>query len=173
MKYGVIYDEEFFRYMEEHVEQIKNHDLEVLKHLIYRSCAIKAEVVGIDEKEAGLRAILNYGHTFGHAIENLTHYEMFTHGIAVSLGMRVAARAAVLLNKMTAEAEARQNKLLDDLGFPKTYDIDVEAAWDAMAVDKKAEKGTRVYILPTKIGAIEKVCNIDKNIVAESWKAIK
>lgn len=173
VKYGVIYDEEFFRYMEENVEKIKAHDLEVLKYLIYRSCAIKAEVVGIDEKEAGLRAILNYGHTFGHAIENLTRYELFTHGIAVSLGMRVAARAAVLLNKMTAEDEVRQNRLLDALGFPKTYDIDVAKAWDAMAVDKKAEKGTRVYILPTKIGEVKKVTNIDQNIVAESWKAIK
>ncbi len=173
VKYGVIYDEEFFKYMEDHVAEIKAHDLEVLKHLIYRSCAIKAEVVGIDEKEAGLRAILNYGHTFGHAIENLTHYETFTHGIAVSLGMRVAARAAVLLGKMTESDEIRQNKLLDALGMPQKYDIDVNAAWDAMAVDKKAEKGTRVYILPTRIGSVEKVCNIDKDIIAESWKAIK
>lgn len=173
VKYGVIYDEAFFKYMEENVEKIKNHDEEVLKQLILRSCAIKAEVVGIDEKEAGLRAILNYGHTFGHAIENLTHYEKFTHGIAVSLGMRVAARCSVLLGKMTAEDEARQNKLLDDLNFPKTYDIDVNAAWDAMAVDKKAEKGTRVYILPTKIGVVEKVTNVDKEIVAKSWQAIK
>ncbi len=173
VKYGVIYDEEFFRYMEANVEKIKAHDLDVLKHLIYRSCAIKAEVVGIDEKEAGLRAILNYGHTFGHAIEKLTHYEKFTHGIAVSLGMRVAARAAVLLGKISAENEARQNKLLDDLGFPKKYDIDIEGAWDAMAVDKKAEKGKRVYILPTKIGAVEKVVNIDKDIINQSWGAIK
>ena len=173
VKYGVIYDEAFFAYIEQNVEKIKNHDLDVLKHLIYRSCAIKAEVVGIDEKESGLRAILNYGHTFGHAIENLTHYEMFTHGIAVSLGMRVASRAAMLLGKISKDEEARQNNLLDALGFPSKYDIDVEAAWNAMAVDKKAEKGTRVYILPTKIGTVEKVCNIDKEIIAESWKAIK
>ena len=173
VKYGVIYDEEFFRYMEANVEKIKAHDLDVLKHLIYRSCAIKAEVVGIDEKEAGLRAILNYGHTFGHAIEKLTHYEKFTHGIAVSLGMRVAARAAVLLGKISAQDEARQNKLLDDLGFPQKYDIDIEGAWDAMAVDKKAEKGKRVYILPTKIGAVEKVVNIEKDIINQSWGAIK
>ena len=143
--------------------------------MIFRSCQIKAEVVGIDEKEAGLRAILNYGHTFGHAIEKLTHYELYSHGIAVSLGMRVAARAAVLLGKLSKskEDEQRQNKLLDDLGFPKTYNTDVEAAWAAMAVDKKAEKGTRVYILPTKIGKVEKVCNIDKGIIAEAWKAIQ
>lgn len=173
VKYGVIYDEDFFKYMEDHVDAIKNHDYDVLRHLIFRSCQIKAEVVGIDEKEAGLRAILNYGHTFGHAIENLTHYEKYSHGIAVSLGMRVAARAAVMLGKMTAEAETRQNKLLDALGFPKFYNIDTDAAWDAMAVDKKAEKGTRVYILPTKIGEVQKVTNIDKEIIRKSWDAIR
>lgn len=173
VKYGVIYDEEFFRYMEEHVEAIKKHDYDVLKHLIFRSCQIKAEVVGIDEKEAGLRAILNYGHTFGHAIENLTHYEKYSHGIAVSLGMRVAARAAVLLDILDSQSESRQNRLLDALGFPKCYNIDTDEAWDAMAVDKKAEKGTRVYILPTKIGEVKKVTNIDKEIIRKSWDAIR
>jgi shikimate kinase/3-dehydroquinate synthase len=173
VKYGVIYDEEFFTYLENNVEKIKAHDFDVLKHMIFRSCQIKAEVVGIDEKEAGLRAILNYGHTFGHAIEKLTHYELYSHGIAVSLGMRVAARAAVLLGKLTEADEKRQNALLDTLGFPKHYNVDVEAAWTAMAVDKKAEKGTRVYILPTKIGKVEKVCNIDKGIIANAWKAIQ
>lgn len=173
VKYGVIYDEEFFAYMEQNVDKIKKHDLETLKHLIFRSCQIKAEVVGIDEKEAGLRAILNYGHTFGHAIEKLTHYELFSHGIAVSLGMRVAARAAVLLGKMDKAAEERQNALLDALGFPKNYSINVEEAWDAMAIDKKASKGKRVYILPTKIGTVEKVINIDKEIIGKSWNAIQ
>ncbi|MCF0214971.1 MAG: 3-dehydroquinate synthase [Fibrobacteraceae bacterium] len=172
VKYGVIYDEEFFSYIENNVEKIKAHDLEVLKHLIYRSCSIKAEVVGIDEKEAGLRAILNYGHTFGHAIEKLTHYEMFSHGIAVSLGMRVAARASVLLDKLTKDAEERQNKLLNALGFPQKYNINVESAWNAMSVDKKAEKGTRVYILPTQIGAVQKVCNVEKDIINQAWEAI-
>ena len=155
------------------VDQIKAHDFETLKHLIFRSCQIKAEVVGIDEKENGLRAILNYGHTFGHAIEKLTHYEKFSHGIAVSLGMRVAARAAVLLGKLDSAAEARQNALLDALGFPKQFAIDTEAAWEAMSIDKKASKGKRVYILPTKIGTVEKVVNIDKAIVEKSWKAIQ
>ncbi len=173
VKYGVIYDKEFFSYLEENVDKIKAHDFGALKHMIFRSCQIKAEVVGIDEKEAGLRAILNYGHTFGHAIEKLTHYELFSHGIAVSLGMRVAARAAVLLGKLTREEETRQNNLLDTLGFPKTFNVEANAAWNAMAVDKKAEKGTRVYILPTAIGHVEKVCNIDKNIVEQSWNSIR
>ncbi len=173
VKYGVIYDEEFFAYMEQNVDAIKNHDYNVLRHLIFRSCEIKAEVVGIDEKEAGLRAILNYGHTFGHAIEKITGYEKFSHGIAVSLGMRVAARAAVLLGKLDAAAEARQNALLDTLGFPKTFNVDTDAAWNAMAIDKKAEKGARVYILPTKIGEVQKVVNVDKEIISKSWETIQ
>ena len=107
VKYGVIYDEDFFRYMEENVEKIKAQDVQVLTRLIHRSCEIKAEVVGIDEKETGLRAILNYGHTFGHAIENLNHYE-FSHGIGVSLGMRVAGRLSTLTKRWTEAEEARQ-----------------------------------------------------------------
>ncbi|MBO7383460.1 MAG: 3-dehydroquinate synthase [Fibrobacter sp.] len=173
VKYGVIYDEEFFKYMEQNVEAIKRHDYDTLRHLIFRSCQIKAEVVGIDEKEAGLRAILNYGHTFGHAIEKITNYEKFSHGIAVSLGMRVAARTAVLLGKIDEVTEKRQNALLDALGFPKSFGVNAEAAWNAMAVDKKAEKGTRVYILPTKIGEVEKVTNIDKELINKSWLAIQ
>lgn len=173
VKYGVIYDEEFFAYIEKNVEGIKQRDMDVLRHLIFRSCQIKAEVVGIDEKESGLRAILNYGHTFGHAIEKLTNYNVFSHGIAVSLGMRVAARAAVLLSKLDSAAEERQNALLDALGFPKTFNVNIEAAWNAMSVDKKAEKGTRVYILPTRIGEVYKATNIDKEIISKSWNAIQ
>lgn len=173
VKYGVIYDEDFFKYMEDHVDAIKAHDDEVLRHLIFRSCEIKAEVVGIDEKESGLRAILNYGHTFGHAIEKLTNYNKFSHGIAVSLGMRVAARAASLIGKISEDVEIRQNALLDALGFVKSFDVDPEAVWKAMGVDKKAEKGTRVYILPTKIGAVEKICNVEKEKIDQAWKAIQ
>lgn len=174
VKYGVIYDDAFFKYMEENIAGINAKNEDVLKALILRSCSIKAEVVGIDEKENGLRAILNYGHTFGHAIEKLTDYNMYSHGIAVSLGMRVAARAAVLLGMMTKEDEDRQNRLLDALGLPKKagFDLDVHAAWQAMGIDKKAEKNSRVYILPTCIGHVEKVKNIPEETVNEAWKSI-
>ncbi len=173
VKYGVIYDEDFFSYLEQNTDKIKERDSEVLRHMIFRSCQIKAEVVGIDEKESGLRAILNYGHTFGHAIEKITNYNMFSHGIAVSLGMRVAARVAVSLGMLDQGAELRQNTLLDALGFPKVFDIDNEKAWNAMGVDKKAEKGTRVYILPEKIGKVQKIVNVDKEIINKSWDAIR
>ncbi len=175
VKYGVIYDLDFFAYMESHIEQIKEKNEEVLKKLIHRSCSIKAEVVGIDEKENGLRAILNYGHTFGHAIEKLSNYKTYSHGIAVSLGMRVAARAAVLLGIFSEAEEKRQNDLLNALGLPEKacFEIDVNAAWQAMGVDKKAEKNNRVYILPTCIGHVEKISNIPEYIVRNAWNVIQ
>ncbi|MCI5600196.1 MAG: 3-dehydroquinate synthase [Hallerella porci] len=172
VKYGVIYDEKFFAFLEQNVQKILARDSEALAHIIRRSCEIKAEVVGIDEKEQGLRAILNYGHTFGHAIENLHHYE-FSHGIGVSLGMRVAARLARNLGMISPEIENRQTALLDAYGFPKTVDgVQPDAAWDAMGVDKKVEKNKRVYILPTKIGEVKKVANVEESLVKEAWKAV-
>lgn len=172
IKYGVIYDAEFFAYLEANVERILARDSEALIHIVRRSCEIKAEVVGIDEKEQGLRAILNYGHTFGHAIENLHHYE-FSHGIGVSLGMRVAARLAKLLGMISQDVEDRQTRLLDAYGFPKTVDgVSPDTAWDAMGIDKKVEKNKRVYILPTKIGEVKKVANAEESLVKESWKAV-
>ncbi len=172
IKYGVIYDEEFFAYLEANREKVLARDGEALAHIVRRSCEIKAEVVGIDEKELGLRAILNYGHTFGHAIENLHHYE-FSHGIGVSLGMRVAARLAKMLGMISGDVEARQSKILDDYGFPKTVEgVTADAAWTAMGVDKKVEKNKRVYILPTKIGEVKKVANVEEALVKEAWKVV-
>lgn len=172
VKYGVIYDEAFFAYLERNVQKILDRDAESLAHIVRRSCEIKAEVVGIDEKESGLRAILNYGHTFGHAIENLHHYE-FSHGIGVSLGMRVAARLAKTLGMISGETEARQTKLLDAFGFPKTVDgVTPDAAWEAMAVDKKVEKDKRVYILPVEIGEVKKVANVEEALVKEAWNVV-
>ncbi len=173
VKYGVIYDAEFFALMEENIPAIRAKDSAFLTQLIRRSCEIKAEVVGIDEKETGLRAILNYGHTFGHAIEKITNYSQFSHGIAVSLGMRVAGRLATLCELWSEEDERREQKLLDALGLPAVFDVDAEEAWNAMGVDKKAGKDSRVYILPTKIGAVQKVSNIEKHLVNKAWDAIR
>jgi 3-dehydroquinate synthase len=172
IKYGVIYDENFFSYLEEHVEDIRKRNRDTLEYIIRRSCEIKAEVVSIDEKEQGLRAILNYGHTFGHAIEKVTNYSEYTHGLAVSLGMRVAGRLSTQLGLWQRADEERQNRLLDALQMPKQYAIDPEEAWEAMGVDKKADKNSRIYILPTRIGAVEKVRNTPKEDIHLAWMAI-
>ncbi|MGL1902996.1 MAG: 3-dehydroquinate synthase [Fibrobacterales bacterium] len=172
IKYGVIWDSEFFNWLEANVQNLKDREYDTLEYAVRRCCEIKAEVVGLDEKENNIRAILNYGHTFGHAIEKVTNYKEYSHGIAVSLGMRVAARMATAMTLWKAEDEARQNNLLNAFGFPTTYAIDKEEAWNAMAVDKKADKDTRVYILPSKMGKVEKVFNPPKEMVDAAWDAI-
>jgi len=92
VKYGVISDEKFFAYLEDNVEKILQRDTETLAHVVKRSCEIKAEVVGADERESGLRRILNFGHTLAHAVEEQTGYKKFRHGEAVAIGMIGAAK---------------------------------------------------------------------------------
>lgn len=173
VKHGIIYDADYFAFMEQNVEGILRRDPAIMTQLIRRSCEIKAEVVSQDEKETGIRAILNYGHTFGHAIEKITDYSRFSHGLTVGLGMRVAGRLATLMGRWTSEEEARQNLLLDRLGLPKEFAVDPQEAWHAMGVDKKVEKAKRVYILPARIGGAEKVANAPEAMVHKAWDAIR
>lgn len=173
VKHGVIYDEAYFAFMEQNVDGILRRDPAIMTQLIRRSCEIKASVVSQDEKETGIRAILNYGHTFGHAIEKITDYSRFSHGLTVALGMRVAGRLATLMGRWSSEEEARQNNLLDKLGLPKEFAVDPKEAWQAMGVDKKVEKAKRVYILPSRIGCAEKVSNAPEAMVQQAWDAIR
>jgi len=172
VKYGVIYDEEFFSWLENHTTELLARDEKILAQTVQRCCEIKAEVVSQDEKEQGIRAILNYGHTFGHAIEKLTEYRTFSHGLAVALGMRVAGRLAVLNNMWSTTEEQRQNNLFDALNFPSTFAVDREEAWQAMGVDKKADMDNRVYILPAAMGKVKKVANVDRSLVDQAWDII-
>ncbi len=145
---------------------------DLLKKIISRCCEIKADVVSRDERESDLRAILNYGHTFAHAVEALSGYHSITHGFAVALGMRAAARLAVLMNMLGPEEEKRQSDLLDAYGLPRTFSVDREKAWNIMALDKKVDRGNRIYILPNCIGKVSRVVNIEKRLVFEAWNAI-
>ncbi len=177
VKYGVIRDEAFFRYLEDNTEAILKRKPEALRDIVLRSCAIKAEVVGNDERETaeGGRAILNYGHTFGHAFEVMGGYGLLPHGLAVALGMRVAARLAVSLGMLAADAERRQNALLDRLGMPKAFPkkLDESKAWEAMGLDKKVDAGSRVYILPTRIGEVVPVRDVPKADVLQALAAAR
>lgn len=172
IKYGVIWDPELFAFLENNIEALLRRDSDVLEEVVAKCCAIKAEVVGQDEKETGIRAILNYGHTFGHAIEKLTNYTVYSHGIAVSLGMRAAGRLATLMGLWSRADEERQSKLLNDFGFPKHHLVNKEEAWAAMGIDKKAEKGKRVFILPTKIGEVKILSVSEREWVDQAWNAL-
>ena len=119
VKYGVILDAGFFDYLEANVAALASRDRDVLRHVIARCCRLKADVVEQDEFEhSGLRAILNYGHTFGHAVEALTGYGSVLHGEAVAVGMVCASRLAERLGRVDASFTARQVKLLAALGLP-------------------------------------------------------
>lgn len=158
VKYGVILDPEFFTYLEENVAAILQRETRCIEHMVVRSCQLKADVVQRDERETtGLRAVLNYGHTFAHAIEAVTEYGRLLHGEAVSIGMTMAADLAVRLNMFSAADAARQQCLLERLGLPVAFkEIAGEQLWALMQHDKKVERGVLGFILPTRIGHVER-----------------
>lgn len=162
VKYGVILDAEFFAYLERHVAQLNDRDDTILQHAILRSCQLKAEVVSQDEREeTGLRAVLNYGHTFCHAIETLTGYGEYLHGEAVAIGMVCASQLAERLGRIPSELTLRQQQLLEALKLPTALPrLDSQKMLDVMARDKKAEQGQLRFVLPSRLGHVETVRDV-------------
>lgn len=152
IKYGIIRDREFFDFLNANRDGILTLREDLLARIIRRSCEIKADVVSADERESGLRAILNYGHTIGHAIETATGYTKYLHGEAVAIGMCLAARISGL-----SDVEASEIKtLVESYGLPSELPsgIDPEALLEAMAVDKKSVAGEIRFVLPNSIGSV-------------------
>jgi 3-dehydroquinate synthase len=162
VKYGVILDAEFFAWLEAHVPQILARDEAALVRLIGRCCELKAEVVRQDEREeTGLRAVLNFGHTFCHAFESLTGYGTFLHGEAVSIGMQCAARLACRLGRVDEAFVVRQRELLRACGLPiDPPALDADEVLAAMGRDKKSEGGRLRLVLPTRLGHVELVRDV-------------
>jgi 3-dehydroquinate synthase len=156
IKYGVIWDEAFFRFLEDNREMILNLDRNALEHVIRRSCEIKAEVVSKDEREGGLRAILNYGHTIGHALETATGYTEYLHGEAVAIGMYHEAKLSSSLGLMDAAAAERLRSLIAAYGLPYEMpsNVDDVRILSSMRLDKKAVAGEMKFVLPEKIGSV-------------------
>jgi 3-dehydroquinate synthase len=177
VKYGIIYAPEFLAWQEEHAEALRDRDLEAVHYAVAESCRIKAHFVVNDEKEHGIRAHLNYGHTFGHALEKETGYTTLLHGEAVSIGMAMAAQAAALLGTLEDPTLIdRQNDLLVRLELPITLPVDNRSAWSerleiATAGDKKVRAGQRRFILPKQPGTLELVCDPDRTIIRQAFDA--
>ena len=167
VKYGVILDADFFAYLERHVAGLQSRDGAVLEHVITRSCRLKADVVASDEREeTGRRSVLNYGHTFCHALERVTGYGQFLHGEAVSIGMLCASRLAERLGRVDAAFTERQRKLLAAMGLPVDLPaLDHDKLLAAMARDKKVEHGRLRFVLPTKMGHVELVGDVKETDV--------
>ena len=158
IKVAAIWDADLFRWLEEHVEAIIALEPTPLCDAITRACGIKAEVVGLDEREAGLRALLNFGHTLGHATENVAGYSKVTHGEGVAIGMAYAARLSEERKLCPRGTCQRVRTLLERAGLPTevpTSLIDREAYLRAIAVDKKMRDDRVGFVVLREIGRAE------------------
>ena len=148
IKYGPIADDSFFVWLEDHLDALLARDRAALAHAIRRSCEIKASVVSQDERETGLRAILNFGHTFGHAIEAGLGYGSWLHGEAVGCGMAMAAELSARVGMIEASYAQRIQRLVERAGLPvRAPKLGLERYRQLMRVDKKADAGAIRFVL--------------------------
>ena len=162
VKMAVMFDKDFFNYL----ENVDFSNTQTIKEMIRKSVELKAWVVNQDEKEAGIRAVLNYGHTFGHVVENETNYTTYLHGEAVAIGMVMANALAVELNMFTQDEADAVKKLLEKVSLPTNYVIgNVDDFYEHFFLDKKSAKGSIKFILPQSMGQHKIVSDIDEKIV--------
>jgi 3-dehydroquinate synthase len=169
VKYGVILDAAFFQWLEEHHADMRRRDAAAIRHVIARSCRLKADVVEQDEREeTGLRMILNYGHTFAHAFETYAGYGTWLHGEAVAAGMICASRLAERLGMIGNDVTERQIDLLRALNLPTAPN-----PWptdDLLAImrrDKKNRGGRLRFVLPKRLGEVVVIDQVDETLVRE------
>ena len=155
IKYGFIYDAEFFEWLEENLEKLLQRDYEALSYAVYRSCQIKAEVVEKDELEHGIRALLNFGHTFGHAIETYTGYSSWLHGEAIATGMCMGLTMSRIMGWLDKASEERGIEIIERAGLPVTAPQGMATVdfIKLMQADKKVLDGVVRLILIKKIGS--------------------
>lgn len=174
IKYGLIWDKEFFDYLENKHDDIFNINLEKIHYIVMQSCIIKAKVVEMDEKELGIRAYLNLGHTFGHAFENITGYgDKLYHGEAISIGMVIAASIALEEGKISEEEYDKQKRIFVKSGLPiylssVDYGFDIENIVAKMFKDKKVVKNKLKLIIPSSFGKVEVRGDVEMNLIQKS-----
>lgn len=175
IKYGMIKDADLFEYLEKNIKQIERYESLAMIHIISASCKIKAEVVESDELEAGLRAILNFGHTIGHAIESQTSYQIFRHGEAISIGMAAAVKIAARLGMFPRKDVTRLITLLQMAGLPTRFkDLSSNDLLQAMSLDKKNVSYEHIrFILPKTIGCVMMVDDLSPQIIIDVLKEQK
>lgn len=174
IKYGIILDTDFFIWLEQHIDELLALEPNAMSYCIYHCCQLKAQVVAADETEQDMRAILNLGHTYGHAIEAELGYGNWLHGEAVSVGMLMAAHTAKLLGKFSDKDIERIKQLLMRAKLPvdRPQQMTVESYIPHMLRDKKVLSGQLRLVLPTKIGHVEVIDNISQDIVLKSINCV-
>lgn len=173
VKYGVIWDEGLFRFIEDNLEKILALDTEAVLHVQARCCEIKAHLVSEDERELGIRMVLNYGHTVGHALESAGKYRLLKHGEAVLLGMKAESYIAREMRLISSDVHERIVSLINriplkaKLGSLKQRDI-----LSAMGRDKKSISGKKRFVLPTQIGTVQVIDTVEPTLIRSSLKFI-
>lgn len=173
IKTGIIRDAELAQFIEANLAALQQLEAEPLLRVIKRCCEIKAEVVTADEREGGLRRILNFGHTVGHALEAVTKYRRLKHGEAVGYGMQCAADIAARAEVLEAVEATRIKQTVAALGrLPHLHDLNVTEILTAMAHDKKASQGKLPFILPTRVGEVVVRDDIPTTIVRAAVRTL-
>ncbi len=169
IKNGIIYEESFFNYLEENAQKIMDRNPECLSTIIYHSCRIKSEIVAKDEREEGLRAVLNLGHTFGHAIEKLTGYNVYRHGEAVTMGTIAAVYLAQDEGLLQESEVSRITQLYRKMGISTAFPaLKAEGIYTAMLNDKKVIEGRLRIVLPQGIGDFTIVDNCSREKIIKA-----
>jgi len=173
VKYGVIRDATFFGLLEKHAEELVRREAVLLERVAARCCEIKAEVVAMDEREIGPRAVLNFGHTLGHALEKVDGYGTWLHGEAVAIGLAYAARLSTARQGFPKPDADRVIALLARLGLPVAPPADREVTWSelsaAMAADKKTLRNKPRFVLASRMGAVLTGVEVEDGLLAEAW----
>jgi 3-dehydroquinate synthase len=170
IKYGIIYDAALFRRLERDLPKLLARDPKVLADVVARCCEIKAEVVGQDETDGGLRAILNFGHTIGHAIEAVSGYGKYLHGEAIAIGQVAAAELSARVAGLPAGDVTRIRNLFKRAGLPVEMKLDAarrKQILSAMKLDKKVSGGEIKFVLARKIGKVEYGWNVPARLIQE------
>jgi 3-dehydroquinate synthase len=173
VKYGVIMDGPLFEVLDSRQSDLLAQEPQLLDQVVSRCAELKMEVVGEDEREAGRRIILNFGHTIGHAIEAATNYEALLHGEAISIGMSGAAEIAVAMGLFDSASCQRLQLLLKGLGLPfAARGLAWEQVRDAMSMDKKVQSGKIRWVLPTTIGDVKVTSDVPVELVEAELKKL-
>ena len=174
IKYGVIKDKSFFGYIEKNIGRIKSLDPKALEYAVNKSCVIKKGIVEIDEKESGIRAILNFGHTIGHAIEAVTEYKKYLHGEAVAIGMVCASDISVRLGIFGKKDAERLKNLIKKAGLPVNHRLNADKIIRKLIYDKKVKNGKTNFILPfRKIGSVVIKDDVPEKIINDALREVK
>ncbi len=168
VKYGVIYDGDFFRYLQAHAGAILQRDVAEAAEVIAACCRMKAEVVALDERESGARAKLNFGHTIGHGLELAGHYQTYLHGEAVAVGMVLAARYSAQRGMCDDTVEREISAVLAQFHLPGSIEegLALDEILNGMALDKKVQDGQWVFVLPEALGRVKIVKGIAQAEIA-------